>query len=181
MGHRLRVGDKELRVDTVFVGGFLAIVSAQQLGLSIGPEQERQLAAAGMAIVEAANEQIEVSHPQRPEVRTIDGVIVAADESLSRSAVIYGEAHVDRSPCGTGTVAKMALLHRLGRLEVGADFLSEGLLGTRFEGRIVEGCVEAGLEAIRGQIRARAHLTGVHQFVVDPTDALGEGFILRSS
>lgn len=180
-GHRLRVDGAELQVDTVFVGGFLAVVSAAELGVAIAPQHERELAAKGMALLDAANEQIEVRHPQRPEVRTIDGVVVTADATLSRSAVIYGDAHVDRSPCGTGTVAKMALLNRRGLLDVGVPFVSEGLLGTRFDGRIVEQCVEAGLQAICGQITGRAHLTGVHQFLVDPTDVLGAGFVVRSS
>jgi proline racemase len=102
---------------------------------------------------------------------------------------VYGEGHVDRSPCGTGTCAKMALLHQRGELAVGQTFINEGLLGTTFEGRIVEETtigdpstlrLRSGqiLSAIVPEIRGTAYLTGLHRFVVTSGDPFPEGFLI---
>jgi proline racemase len=110
-------------------------------------------------------------------------------QARGKNFVVYGEGHVDRSPCGTGTCAKMALLHQRGELAVGQIFVNEGLLGTTFEGRIVEETtvgdpskprLRSGqvLQAIVPEIRGTAYLTGLHRFVVTPGDPFPEGFLI---
>jgi proline racemase len=95
-----------------------------------------------------------------------------------RSAVIYGESHMDRSPCGTGTTAKMTLLHHQKKLEPGRIYYNAGPLGTVFEGRIIKTLPIGEFNGIVGQIRGNAQIIGYHQFVLDDADPLPEGFLL---
>jgi proline racemase len=178
----------------VFAGGFFVMVSNQELRrpvcsspgrtkpLALRPENAPELIRLGMAITEAANQQLEVRHPTRPYIDTID-VVEFYDprgdaEGRGKNAVIYGEAHIDRSACGTGTSAKMALLHRRGELGVGEMFINESPLGSTFEGRILKETSVASVPAIVPEIRGRAHVTGLHRFVVTPDDPFPEGFLI---
>jgi proline racemase len=101
-----------------------------------------------------------------------------------KNFVVLGEGHIDRSPCGTGTCAKLALLHRRGELQVGQRFINQGLLGTTFEARIVRETAlessnsEASIPAIIPEVRGKAHITGLQYFVITPEDPFPEGFIL---
>jgi len=171
-----------LRVDTVCVGGFFAMVSADQVGLALEPVNADRLIALGMAIIDAANQQLTVRHPTRPEVTTVDVTEfygpLEDGSTHGVSAVVYGESHIDRSPCGTGTSAKMTLLHRRGELGLDQFFINAGLLGTTFEGRLVAETKVGDLPAVVPEIRGSAHVTGVHQFVIDPRDPFPRGFLL---
>jgi proline racemase len=191
-----------LTVDVSFAGGFFVMVAADQIGSkrsgSLTPENAPELARWGMAVIEAGNRQLRVQHPTRTYINTIDVVEfydpIGHPQARGKNFVVYGEGHVDRSPCGTGTCAKMALLHRRGELAVGRTFVNEGLLGTTFEGRIVEETTvgdpsnprlrsgQAGsghcLPAIVPEIRGTAYLTGLHRFVVTPGDPFPEGFLI---
>ncbi len=169
-------------VDVSFAGGFFVMISADQVGLSLTPDNAPQLARWGMAAIEAGNQQLEVQHPTRTYINTID-VTEFYDPSghpqaRGKNFVVLGEGHVDRSPCGTGTSAKMALLHRRGELAVGQTFVNQGLLGTTFEGRIVHETTVGGLSAIVPEIRGTAHATGLHRFVLTPDDPFPEGFLI---
>jgi len=175
-----------LTVDVSFAGGFFVMVTADQIGSkrsgSLTPENAPELARRGMAVIEASNRQLRVQHPTRTYINTIDVVEfydpVGHPQARGKNFVVYGEGHVDRSPCGTGTCAKMALLHRRGELAVGQTFVNEGLLGTTFEGRIVEETTVDDLPAIVPEIRGTAYLTGLHRFVVTPGDTFSEGFLI---
>jgi len=177
-----------IRVDTVCVGGFFAMVSAGQIGLELGPENAGRLIELGMVIIDAANEQLTVRHPARPEVTTVDVTEFYAAVAPGRglSAVVYGESHIDRSPCGTGTSAKMTLLHHRGELALNQPYVNAGILGTTFEGRLVAETTvgdpstgsEQALPAVVPEVRGSAHVTGVHQFVLDPRDPFPDGFLL---
>ena len=191
-----------LTVDVSFAGGFFVMVAADQIESkrsgSLTSENAPQLARWGMAVIEASNRQLRVQHPTRTYINTIDVVEfydpIGHPQARGKNFVVYGEGHVDRSPCGTGTCAKMALLHRRGELAVGQTFVNEGLLGATFEGRIVEETTvgdpsnprlrsgQAGsghcLPAIVPEIRGTAYLTGLHRFVVTPGDPFPEGFLI---
>ncbi len=179
---RLRVPDfGAIVVDTVCVGGFFAMVDAGEIGLTLDAENTDLLIELGMTIIEAANEQLTVRHPTRPEVKTIDVTEFYAfsdDPYRGRSAVIYGESHIDRSPCGTGTSAKMTLLHHRGQLSLNQPFVNAGILGTTFEGRLVAEAQVGNLPAVVPEVRGSAQVTGVHRFVIDPRDPFPEGFLL---
>ncbi len=169
-----------IRVDTVCVGGFFAMVSAEQIGLELKPENAGRLIELGMAIIDAANEQLTVRHPARSEVTTVDVTEFYApiDQGRGLSAVVYGASHIDRSPCGTGTSAKMALLHHRGKLALDRPYVNAGILGTTFEGRLVAETKVGDLPAVVPEVRGSAHVTGVHQFVLDPRDPFPKGFLL---
>jgi proline racemase/trans-L-3-hydroxyproline dehydratase len=171
-----------LKVDICFAGGFFVMVSVDQLGMSLSAADSGKLAEIGMTVIEAANRNFQVRHPVRTYIDTID---VAEFYDLSDSAsgrgknfVVLGEGHVDRSPCGTGTSAKMALLHRRGLLRVGERFVNEGLLGTKFEGRIATESFIGDLPVIVPEIRGSAHATGLHRFITTIDDPLPEGFLI---
>lgn len=176
-----------ITVDVSFAGGFFVMISADQIGLTLTPDNAPQLARWGMAAIEAGNQQLagnlaKVQHPTRPYINTID-VTEFYDPSghaqrRGRNFVVLGEGHVDRSPCGTGTSAKMALLHRRGELAVGQTFVNQGLLGTTFEGRIVRETTVSSLSAIVPEICGTAHVTGLHRFVLTPGDPFPEGFLI---
>jgi proline racemase len=157
------------------------MVSARSVNLDLVPDNSHRLIPLGMAIIEAANQAFSVHHPGRPEVKTVD-VTEFYDEDpdglSGRSVVVYGESHIDRSPCGTGTTAKMTLLHHQGKLDPGRIYKNSSPLGTSFEGRIVKTVPIGEYGGIVGQVRGNAQITGYHQFVVDANDPFPEGFLL---
>ena len=155
-----------------------------------------------MAAIEAGNQQLSVCHPTRTYINTVD-VVEFYDptghaQGRGKDFVVLGEGHVDRSPCGTGSSIEMARLHRRGELAVGQTFVNQGLLGTTFEGRIVEGTTVGGpstelrtgpstasgqrsgqvLSAIVSEIRGVACVTGLHRFTVTPEDPFPERFLI---
>ena len=168
-------------VDVVCVGGYFAMVSSDQIEIALSAENAPGLARLGMAIIAASNEQLAIEHPTRPWVNTIDVTEFYEPHrdgpGPTRSAVIYGESHVDRSPCGTGTSAKMALYHHQGVLDAGEEIVSEGLLGTTFRGRIVDTTTVGDRLAIVPEIRGSSHLTGLHRFFVREDDPFPRGFL----
>jgi len=173
----------KLRTDLVCTGGFFVMVDKDEAGgINLTPENAPALIRAGMDIIAAANEQFQVQHPTQPHVTTID-VAEFYDSSghssrRGRNAVIYGESHIDRSPCGTGTCAKLALLHHHGALQPGEDFTNEGILGTTFGAKIVEVVKVGPYPATVVEIRGSAHLTGYHRFVLDDSDPFPNGFLI---
>ena len=157
------------------------MVSARSIGIDLIPGNSQRLISLGMAVIEAANQALRVYHPERPEVNTVD-VTEFYDENtktgMGKSVVIYGESHMDRSPCGTGTTAKMTLLHHRGKLSTGQVYKNASPLGTVFEGRIVKTVSIGKFSGIVGQVKGNAQITGYHQFVVDADDPFQKGFLI---
>ena len=174
-------GFGKISIDLVCVGGFFAMVSARSIGIDLDPENSHRLIPLGMAVIEAANRTFRVHHPERQEVNTVD-VTQFYDEDpqlgTGKSVVIYGESNMDRSPCGTGTTARMTLLHHQGKLNPGQVYKNTGPLRTVFEGRIVKTLPVGKFSGIVGQIRGNAQITGYHQFVVDANDPFPKGFLI---
>jgi proline racemase len=169
-------------VDISFTGGFFVMVSVDQIDLDLKVDNAARLAQLGMTIIEASNAQLSVGHPQRPYIDTID-VVEFFDptehvDGRGVNFVVFGEGHVDRSPCGTGTCAKMALLHQRGELALGQPFVNRGLMGTTFKGRVLRETSVAHLPAIIPEVSGTAYLTGLHRFVLAPGDPFPEGFLL---
>ncbi len=168
-------------VDTVCVGGFFIMVPAGRTGLSLTPENSGSLVDLGMTLIDRANEQLRVQHPTRPEVDTVD-VVEFYEEDPNRpfsgkSMVIYGERHMDRSPCGTGTAAKLTLLLHTGRIGLGQTYRNRSPLETVFEARVVRKTAVGDLPGVVVEIRGSAHITGVHTFFLDPEDPFPGGFL----
>lgn len=169
--------------DIVFGGAFYAFVRAEELGLRVRPDQVPKLQEAMYAIKAHIEQKMDVRHPLEPELRDIYGVIFydKPDQPGSdwRNVCVFADQQIDRSPCGTGTCARLAHLHFLGAMKPGDSFVHESIIGTRFVGRIL-GLTSVGpYPAIVPEVRGSARITGFHQFVVDPTDPLPGGFLLR--
>jgi proline racemase len=171
-----------ITVATVCVGGFFVMVSSHQVGLDLIPSNRSRLIELGMNLIDAANQQLDVRHPTREEVNSVDVAEFydpARDvQSIGKSMVIYGEEHMDRSPCGTGTAAKMTLLYHQGQIRLNDIFTNTSPLGTTFQGRLVEEVQLGDTGAVVAEIRGSAHITGVHEFIVDPRDPFQEGYLL---
>jgi proline racemase len=176
-------GCGEITVDVGFGGNFFVIADAAQLGIkSIDPEHTNELIKTGVALRKAANKQIQVQHPIKTHIQTIDICMITAPPSGphadARNIVILGEAQADRSPCGTGTCARMAVLHRKGQLAVGELFRHESSIQSVFEGKVLSETTIGDIPAVIPQISCRPFITGFHQFVIDAEDPFSEGFTL---
>ena len=166
-------------------GMFYAIVDVTTLGLRITPDAARDLGELGERIRIAAREQYDVVHPLNPLLRDVSIVqlnepFVRSDEPV-RNTCIISPGRSDRSPTGTGTCARMALLHATGRLAVGESLIHESIIGSRFHGRIAAETTVAGRPAILPTVRGQAWITGFHQYVVDPTDPYPQGYLVADT
>jgi proline racemase len=158
--------------DVAFGGAFYAFVEASSLGLAVEPSEVPRFIELGREIKRAIEAEHEIVHPDEPELHGIYGVVFVDG---ARNLTVFADGEVDRSPCGSGTSARLALLDRSGALPRGETFVHESVIGTRFEARVVGETKDGVLTEIAGS----AHLTGFHQFVLEADDPLGEGFLLR--
>jgi proline racemase len=126
----------------------------------------------------------EIVHPLEPELRDIYGVIFWQHESdgpplVQRNVTVFADGEVDRSPCGSGTSARLALLAAEGRLAIGDELVHRSIVGSEFRARIVAETEIGGRAAVVTEVEGAAHRTGSHEFVLEPDDELGLGFLLR--
>ncbi|GGQ00180.1 proline racemase family protein [Streptomyces roseolilacinus] len=167
--------------DLAYGGNFYAFVRLDALGLPFDRSRKDDLLAAGLAIMEAVNDADRPVHPEDPGIGGLKHVYLAApgsDAAHSRHAMAIHPGWFDRSPCGTGTSARMAQLHARGRLPLGRDFVNESFLGTRFTGRLVAETTVGGLPAVVPTVTGRAWITGTAQYFLDPDDPFPAGFLL---
>jgi len=167
-----------VRADVAFGGAFYASVPSP---LPVEPAALPRLIELGRAVKRALEAEREWVHPLEPELRDIYGVIFWQPEGpdCQRNVTVFADGEVDRSPCGSGTSARLALLDGRGDLERGAALRHLSIVGSEFEGRVVDSTEVAGRPAVVTEIAGTAHLTGYHQFVLQPGDELGTGFLLR--
>jgi proline racemase len=182
-------------VDVGYGGMFYVIAEAAALGLRVTPDEARDLVRLGEMIKAAANEQLTAIHPENPAIRGITIAQISApsqDPGISRrNAVIISTGKLDwekpaswtgtldRSPCGTGTCARMATLYAKGQLALGEDFIHQGILGTTFTGRLVERVMVGSYEGAISTIRGRAWITGFAEYVVDASDPFPNGYTVQ--
>lgn len=174
-------GYGRISYDLAYGGNFYAIVDLDSYKLPFDRAAKNEILAAGLATMEAINGSDEPVHPEDDRIRGCHHVYFAApgsDAAHSRHAMAIYPGWFDRSPCGTGTSARMAQLHARGELPIGRDFVNESFIGTRFVGRLVEEAVVAGRPAVVPTITGRAWVTGTAQYFLDPRDPFPEGFIL---
>ncbi len=173
-----------LTVDIAFGGAFYALLSVSQVGMSILPEQARQLAAAGQAITKAVNATIPVRHPIEADLSFLYGTIFTGspENALhhSRNVCIFANAEVDRSPTGTGVSARLALHSAKDEIADGQQIIIESILGaaSTFHGRVVDHAQVGSYQAVVPEVSGKAFITGRHEFLLDPSDELGRGFLL---
>jgi proline racemase len=179
-------------VDVAYGGMFYVIAEAGPLGLRLTPDEGRDLVRVGEMIKAAARQQFPAVHPENPDIA---GVTIAQltgppvrPAASARNAVVVSTGELDwqrpaswtgvldRSPCGTGTCARMAALHARGKLGLHEDFIHEGILGTTFTGRLVRETAVGPYRAVVPTLSGQAWITGFAQYVVDPEDPFPEGF-----
>ncbi|MDR1773523.1 MAG: proline racemase [Clostridioides sp.] len=172
-----------VKFDIAFGGSFFAIVHASQFKMEILPENAGQLTKLAMKLRDIINEKIEIQHPTLAHIKTVDLIEIydkpTHPEATYKNVVIFGQGQVDRSPCGTGTSAKLATLHAKGELKVGEKFVYESILGTLFYGEIVEETKEGEFDAVIPKITGSAYITGFNNFMFDDEDPVKYGFILK--
>jgi proline racemase len=175
-------GAGKVKFDISFGGSFFAIVHASELKLEIRPQNLGKLVPLALHMREIINREIKVQHPLLP-INKVDLVeIYDKPESKGANAknvVIFGNGNVDRSPCGTGTSAKLALLHSEGKIGLNEPFVYESILNTKFTGLITEETKVGEFKAVVPQITGSAYITGFNKFVIDEHDPLKDGFLLQ--
>ncbi len=172
--HARRLAATGREVDVAFGGAFYASVEER-----VAQDELPRLIELGRAIKADLEGEHEIVHPVERELRDVYGVIFWQEEGVApltqRNVTVFADGEVDRSPCGSGTSARLALLHDQGRLAVGEPLRHLSIVGSEFTGRLVEETPDGVVTEVEGS----AYLTGRHEFVLDPTDDLGEGFLLR--
>jgi proline racemase len=174
-------GHGTVRYDMAYGGNFYAILDLDQLGIPFDRAHKQSILDAGLAVMAAVNAQRLPVHPTNPEIagcHHVQFLAPGSDARHSRHAMAIHPGWFDRSPCGTGTCARMAQLHARGSLELGVDFLNESFIGTQFVGRLVEQTTVAGRTAVIPTITGRAWVTGTAQYLLDPDDPFPAGFQL---
>jgi len=181
-GIPLRVGSRDLRADVAFGGAFYAIVDSEAAGIPMTRARLHDLRQTGMAIKDAVEAAVRVVHPDEPGLQGVYGTIFTApasnEEADLRNVTVFADAEVDRSPCGTGTSAVMAVLAAIGLLAPEQTFTHESIIGSRFVGRMVGEVTVGDLPAIVPEIQGEAYITGEHTFHLDERDPFVRGFRL---
>jgi proline racemase len=181
-GLPVRLGNREVRVDVAFGGAFYAIVDAEAAGLPITPARLPELRRVGMEIKHAVEAAATVVHPLDKGLNGIYGTIFTGPPERSdadlKNVTIFADAEVDRSPCGTGTCAVMAVIDAMGLMPPGRPFGHESLIGTLFNGRVTGRTRVGDFGAILPELEGSAWITGEHVFLVDDEDPLKGGFRL---
>jgi len=179
-------------VDVAYGGMFYVIADAGQVGLCLTPDEGRDIVRIGEMIKAAAREHLPAAHPDNPGIAGVTIAELTAAPArpgaAAKNAVVVSTGTLDwnrpeswtgtldRSPCGTGTCARMAVLYAKGRLRLGEDFVHEGILGTTFTGRLIEETTVGPYKAVVPLLSGRAWITGFAQYVVDADDPLPNGF-----
>ena len=177
------VDGKEITFTISFGGSFFALVDTTQLDIGeINAKTVPAYTELGMKMMEIINKEIPVKHPLL-DITTVDlvefyGPTPNPDKADLRNVVIFGEAQADRSPCGTGTSAKLATLYKWGEIGVGEKFRYESFMGSLFIGEIKELAKVGEYDAVVPMVTGSCYLTGVGTYLIDPTDNLKYGFIV---
>lgn len=176
-----------LTVDVAYGGMIYVLVDAETVGFAVRPEEARHMVELGERIKAAAAEQLPAVHPENPAIHTINQTLFAgplvqtARGKESRNGVIVSPGRLDRSPCGTGTCARLAVLHARGQIAVGETFIHKSIIDTEFTGVVTATTTCGGKPAISPAITGTAWITGFHQHVLDPSDPFPTGYRLNDT
>jgi proline racemase len=163
-------------VDVAWGGMFYVIADAHPFGLTLTPNEAHETVRIAELIKAAAQEQLPVVHPENPEIR---GISIAELTLPNKNNVVVSTGSLgclDRSPCGTGTCARMAVLHAKGQLPLHQDYVHEGVLGTTFTGRLISETKVGPYHAVVPTLTGQGWITGFSSYVLDPTDPFPAGF-----
>ena len=173
------------RVDIAFGGAFYAFIDAEHLGLTVHPAQLPQLVDAGESIKKAVDEVLPIQHPIEEDLSFLYGSIIVGPpdqpDHHSRNICVFADAEVDRSPTGTGVSARLAIHHARGDIAEGRQIAIESILGAGsvFSGRVVGQTNVGDYEAIIPEVSGSAFITGRQEYILDPRDTLGRGFLIE--
>ncbi len=172
-------------VDIAYGGAFFAIVDAPSLGFSLTPDEARDLVEMGETIKTAVVEQQPVAHPENPDIHTVTFTEFTAPVAIDpdgvktgQNAVVISPGKIDRSPCGTGTSARLAVLHARGQIAPDEPYRSTSLIGSVFHAEIVATAIVGDQPAIVPSLTGRSWITGFHQYTLDPSDPFPQGYTL---
>lgn len=172
----------KIPLDISFGGSFFALVKAEDLKLDLSVENIDKLVKYGLEIRNILNKEIYLSHPTNPNINTVDLVEIygkaSCEDADLKNVVIFGAGQVDRSPCGTGTSAKLATLYGKGLLKMNEPFVYESITGTKFIGRVIEETKIGDYNGIIPEVTGRAFITGYGYLVANEEDLFKYGFIL---
>lgn len=168
--------------DLAYGGNFYAITDAQKLGLELVPAHASTIVETAVSIRKAINQAIEVVHPEKPFIRGLTHVefycAPTHPQATVKNTVVVPPGGIDRSPCGTGTSAKLATLFAKGEIGIGEPFVHESIVGSLFTGKVISLTEEGGLPAVVTEISGSAWLMGKHTIFYNPDDELATGFLL---
>ncbi|MGH2753935.1 MAG: proline racemase family protein [Actinomycetota bacterium] len=169
--------------DISYGGAFYASVESSRFGLSVTPKNVDDFIRIGRSIKAGIHAQMEVVNPVEPELRDVYGVIfyetLGREPLTQRNVTVFADGEVDRSPCGSGTSARLALLDASGELPRGSELIHHGIVNTVFSARVSGSAKVGDLPAVITEVEGSAHYTGSHSFVLEPQDEVGTGFLLR--
>lgn len=172
-----------VRYDLCFGGVFYALVDVEQLGLRIAPEYTRDLATHGVALLNLIKENTQIAHPETPEINGVAYVMFRSDEDdgAVRTCTTLPPGRVDRSPCGTGSNANMAVRYFDGRVKPGDELISRSTIGSEFITSFLEEVQVGPYKATRNRVSGQSWIYGISQIGLDPTDPFPNGFILSDT
>ncbi len=173
----------QVRYDLAFGGAFYAFVRAEDVGVGCTALEFRQLIEKGLAIKRAVMAERPIPHPFEEDLSFLYGTIFVGPAlgagAHSRNVCIFADGEVDRCPTGTGVSARLAIHHARGEIGTGESMVVESIIGSRFTGRVVETTNFGPHRAVIPEVGGTAHITGRHEFLIDPDDPWRDGFILR--
>ena len=172
----------EVQMDIAYGGNIYAILPASSVGLSVEPKQASKLIAAGNRLKTYINEQIHVVHPEIPFENHVTHVEFyepsGQEDGAVKNAVIIPPGAIDRSPCGTGTSAKLSVLAKKGKIQLGESFIHQSIIGSQFKCTYLGNAEVSGIPAVIPEVTGKAWVTGIHTFVLDPDDIFPMGYQL---
>lgn len=170
--------------DIAYGGAFYALADCRQFGLEFGRDRVRDFVDAATALTERAKRDFPLSHPDHADLAFLYGTILTdgrdeLSDEPTRNVCVFADAEVDRSPTGSGVTARLAAMHARGQIGEGQSRLFESIAGSRFSGAVARPAKAGSHEAIIARVGGRAYYSGKAEYIVEPDDELGRGFLLR--
>jgi proline racemase len=173
----------ELSVDIAYGGNFFCLVSAKELSIEVKKENIQKLIFIGMKILEIINDSTHIYHPNNKDLNRVELVEIydfhINEKLIHKNCVVFGNNQVDRSPCGSGTSAMLALKYFNNQIKINEQFINESIIGTKFTGKVVEEVKVGNFNAIIPEIKGQSYITGNHHFIINNNDPLCRGITLN--
>jgi len=175
---------RQIEIPVAYGGAFYALADCHQFGLEFGSSRVRDFVDAATALTERLKAEFPLSHPDHADLAFLYGTILtdghdAFSGEATKNVCVFADAEVDRSPTGSGVTARLAAMHAKGEIEIGQTRTFESIAGSRFSGAVVRTAKTGPHDAIIARVGGRAYYSGRTEFIVEPDDELGRGFLLR--